>query len=329
MPQGELQELLRRIGVEEAVGVDCSIVPTRHHGLVQVSTTDFFFPLVEDPVLQGRITAANVLSDMYALGVVDVDNVLMLLGACRDMTPEERTIVSSGLMRGFTDAVEAAGSRVTGGQTTQNGWPLVGGVAMSCCSEAEIVRPVGARPGDVLVLTKPLGTQLAGNLYQWRRTNVAQCEQLAANGVCSREDAMRAFDLAVASMCRLNRNGARAMHRHGAHCATDVTGFGILGHATNLAAHQTEKVDFVLRALPVIARMHAVNAVRNFKLTEGRSAETSGGLLVALPADRVDAFIADLREADGTNTWVVGEVVAGSGTARMADDLEWIEVTEL
>lgn len=110
---------------------------------------------------------------------------------------------------------------------------------------------------------------------------------------------------------RLNRNGAALMHKYNAHCATDVTGFGILGHAKNLASNQKRlDLQFQLDTLPVLRFMLAVDASAQclFKLAAGYSAETSGGLLVALPAAAVEPFMAELQQLDGQPAWVVGRV---------------------
>lgn len=298
--------------------MDCSVVSTRFPGVLCISTTDFFYPLVEDPYAQGRIAAANVLSDLYSNGVVEVDTMLMLLAVSSDMAAEERDVVTAAMIKGFNDACLSAGTSVTGGQTVSNPWPILGGVATALVREEEIVRPEGAQPGDVLVLTKPLGTQVCVNVWQWRPSvsagggaglpgkhwpKLAGCMDVAAAG--------EAFDVATESMQRLNRAGARLMHVHGARACTDVTGFGLLGHARNLATHSARPLHLHIHTLPVIQGMAAVDDALGgmFKLRAGLSAETSGGLLVALPSlAAAEAFIADLREADGAPAWVVGEV---------------------
>ena len=128
---------------------------------------------------QGKITCANVLSDLYALGVVDCDNMLMLLAASRKLSDKENDIVLKLIMKGFNgyiylfqltwciDTAKEAETEVTGGQTVNNEWLLMGGVAISMCSEKEFIMPVNAVPGDVIVLTKPLGTQVAVLMYSW------------------------------------------------------------------------------------------------------------------------------------------------------------------
>ena len=293
--------------------MDCSIVPLEGRpGLWLVSTTDFFYPLVEDPRLQGRIACANVLSDLYSLGVTRCDSMLMTLAASRDMSPEARHIVTKEMIRGFSEAAAEAGTRVTGGQTVLNPWPIVGGIAMAVCAEEDMVRPVNARPGSVLVLTKPLGTQLAVNGHQWLHQPERWAEKQLASGLTAAE-VMRAYALACRSMARLNRSAARLMHAHGALGATDVTGFGLLGHAANLAENQLRRdLVFRLTHLPVLRGMMRLDAVAPavFRLAEGRSAETSGGLLVALPDEAAALrYLADYRRAEQCEDgWIVGRV---------------------
>ena len=106
-------------------------------GLHCISTTDFFYPLVEDPYMQGRLACANVVSDVYAMGIDRIDNILMILGISLQMSDSEREIVTREIMRGFNDCAEEAGSMVTGGQSVMNPWPIIGGTAIVMCDESE------------------------------------------------------------------------------------------------------------------------------------------------------------------------------------------------
>lgn len=172
MPQDKLLFYLQGVSNDlkpnETPGLDDSVVKTKYPGLYQISTTDFFYPLVEEPKLQGRIAACNVLSDLYAMAVTEIDTVLMLFASSLDMAPEERDIVAQQMIAGFNETCAEAGTNVTGGQTVLNPWPIIGGVAMSLRHESEFVWPYGIKAGDVMVLTKPLGTQVAVNVWQWR-----------------------------------------------------------------------------------------------------------------------------------------------------------------
>lgn len=299
----------------ETPGMDCSVVQTRHEGLYLVSTTDFFYPLVEDPYVQGRIACCNVLSDIYAMGVVDVDTMLMILGVSTDMTPNERDVSTTLVIQGFNDCAREANTNVTGGQTVLNPWPISGGVAKALVREDEMIRPIHALPGHKVVLTKPLGTQVAVNLMQWLKSEPAAWDRV--KHVITAEQVRESYSTATESMARLNLEGAKLMHAHGARAGTDVTGFGIKGHAENLASSQTAKVDLVIDTLPLIRGTGEVDAALGnmFKLMAGLSAETSGGLMVCVPAENAQAFV----DASSTPAWIIGEVVEGTGTARIAD----------
>ncbi|KFO80988.1 Selenide, water dikinase 2, partial [Cuculus canorus] len=227
------------------------------------------------PLFQGRIACANVLSDLYAMGITECDNVLMLLSVSQKMSEEERDKVMPLVIRGFRDAAEDAGTSVTGGQTVLNPWLIVGGVATVVCQPNEFVMPDNAVPGDVLVLTKPLGTHVAVSAHQWL-DNPERWNKLKL--VVTREEVELAYQEAMFNMATLNRTAAGLMRAFGAHAATDVTGFGILGHARTLAGQQRQEGAFVIHNLPVIAKMAAVSKAcgSRFALLQGTSPETSG-----------------------------------------------------
>jgi len=311
------------------IALDCSVRKTRQ-GHYCISTTDFFFPLVDSPYLQGRIGAANVLSDLYAEGVEHCDFVLMLLAACRDMDPAERQICTQEMVRGFRDACTEAETSVTGGQTVLNPWPIIGGVATTVVAEGEFVPSDGAQIGDVIVLTKPLGTQIAVNVHQWKHTaNSKHWKQIVDNKIVTEEQAEDMMHAAVCSMARLNRNGGRIMLKYKANAATDVTGFGILGHAQNLTENQSQTdLGMELHTLPLIAGTRAVNdEVLNFRLTVGYSAETSGGLMICMPPDQAQGYMDELEELDGSKSWIIGRVVKDPNRkAIITDDCKFLEV---
>eukprot|EP00457_Paulinella_chromatophora_P008202 gb/GEZN01008231.1/.p1 GENE.gb/GEZN01008231.1/~~gb/GEZN01008231.1/.p1 ORF type:complete len:316 (+),score=42.70 gb/GEZN01008231.1/:187-1134(+) len=312
-------------GIGSGIGMDSSVQPSKKYPEMKVvSTTDFFYPLVEDPYMQGRIACANVLSDMYAMGVQHIDNVLMVLACSLEMEKKERDIVTKEMIKGFDDLCKEAGTQVSGGQSILNPWPIIGGVAKSICKDEDIIMPVGAKVGDVLILTKPLGTQVAVNVFQWVRYKPTLWDKIKT--VITKEEGDVAFVKAQSSMARLNKTGAKLMHKHGAHAGTDITGFGILGHANNLASNQKDAVSFELHSLPIIKGMVAVNTKFDFKLIQGFSAETSGGLLIALPEDKAVQFCKDILAEDGHPAWIVGKVVDGDRTAKIMPNPTIIQV---
>lgn len=340
MPQEELQKLLKGLtdnskrsssGDESefsflGIGLDSCVLPTRHKNIQLVQTTDFFYPLVDDPYIQGRIACANVLSDLYATGVTECDNMLMLLGISNDMSHNERQVATQLVIEGFNDAAKQAGTTVNGGQTVLNPWFIIGGVATSIVKREEVILPDQAVTGDVIVLTKPLGTQVAVNAHQWVDKQTALWDKI--KGTVTEDDVEKAYQASMESMSRLNLNAARLMHKYQAHCSTDVTGFGILGHAANLAENQKANVDLVLHTLPIISKMRLVSDMSgvNFKLLQGYSAETSGGLLVCLPKEQVDGYISELEKLDGSKSWIIGDVVEGNKSASLSKDIKVLEV---
>ncbi|NXB97913.1 SPS1 dikinase, partial [Orthonyx spaldingii] len=214
----------------------------------------------------GRIACANVLSDLYAMGVTECDNVLMLLSVSQRMTEE------------VTGTGDTGGDKRHGGVQGHRGIGTQGvtGIVLACPTlTLPLPRPDSAVPGDVLVLTKPLGTHMAVTAHQWldipERWNKIKL-------VVTREEVELAYQEAVSSMATLNRTAAGLMRAFGAHAATDVTGFGVLGHARALAAQQRLDVAFVIHNLPVIAKMAAVSKACGGRggLLQGTAPETSG-----------------------------------------------------
>jgi len=167
--------------------------------------------------------------------------------------------------------------------------------------------PINAVPGDVIILTKPLGTQVAVNMHQWMFT---ESKWNHVSDILTKDEAIRAYELAIDSMARLNRNGAIMMHKYHAHAATDITGFGILGHARNLAQNQEAAIQFEIHSLPIIRSMkEADERAKIFNLIDGFSAETSGGLFVCLPSEYAESFCKELESIDNCPAWIIGRVV--------------------
>lgn len=313
-------------GIHEiGVGLDCSITILKC-GLALVQTTDFFYPLVDDPYVMGKITCANVLSDLYAIGVTFCDNMLMILGIPEAMDEEDRDAVVPLIIKGFKETAKSVGTSVTGGETNITACCIIGGTATSVCMMDEIVMPDRASVGDVLILTKPLGTQAATMVFTWLN-NPEKLKVL--ENVITKEEAIQAYEKAVKSMTTLNRTAAVLMHEFNAHAATDITGFGLLGHAKNLVRHQINNVSFQIHSIPVISKMVEVNKVLNnqFHLVDGKGIETSGGLLISLPLEHAYSFSKKFNEIEGTNVWIIGDVVEGNRTAVIMEDPKIINVT--
>ncbi|NXE71351.1 SPS1 dikinase, partial [Calcarius ornatus] len=233
----------------------------------------------------GRIACANVLSDLYAMGVTECDNGHGWVTG--DMGRTQGHGRDTGMWGGTRDMRETQGHGGTedmeGTQGHEGTWGHGGDTGMwggawgrgVSHPDPSPCRPDSAVPGDVLVLTKPLGTHMAVTAHQWldmpERWNKIKL-------VVTREEVELAYQEAVASMATLNRTAAGLMRAFGAHAATDVTGFGVLGHARALAEQQRLDVAFVIHNLPIIACMAAVSRACGGRgaLLQGTAPETSG-----------------------------------------------------
>jgi len=277
-----------------------------------VVTTDFFTPVVDDPFDFGRIAAANALSDVYAMGGRPLF-ALNLLAFPRKLLGEG---LAAEIVRGGGAMCREAGIPVLGGHSIDDAEPKFGMVAIGEAHPDRLVTLHGALPGDRLVLTKAIGTGVISTAI---KAGVAEDAVVAA---------------AVASMVTLNRGAAEVMVAHGVRAGTDVTGFGLLGHLRNLlrasglsAELSSASVPLLPCALDLTRAGHIPGGTRR-NLTDLTAdvtwgddvsepvrtlmadAQTSGGLLMAVPADRLEALLEDLRGRVPLAT-VIGELGDG------------------
>ncbi len=277
-------------------------------GPALVQTVDFFTPIVDDPYLYGQIAAANSLSDVYAMGGRPL-TALAIAGFPED-TLDVDTI--RDIFRGGFDALREAGVALLGGHTVRDKEVKFGYAVTGAVDPGRMWTNAGAKAGDVLLLTKPIGTGLVGTAIKFGRVS----EPVVA--------------LAVASMRTLNKAAAEALQDVTVHACTDITGFGLLGHAAEMAAASGVSLELDAAAIPLIEgvlplldgnksgglhsnRAHFAPRVAAFSpLAEARmdlfyDPQTSGGLLVALPADAMDAAL-DGLSARGVTATRVGQV---------------------
>jgi selenide,water dikinase len=282
--------------------------------LALVQTVDFFAPIVDDPYRFGRVAAANALSDVYAMGgePLTAMNIVGFPSAALPLS------VLTEILRGGQDAVHEAGARIVGGHTVIDEELKYGLSVTGRVHPDRILSNANARAGDVLVLTKAIGTGI-----------LATAEK---RGVLAPEHAEALY----VSMSTLNAVASRAAVACGARCATDVTGFGLLGHALHIARASDVRIAFDVAAVPVLngarealvaghtpggARRNAAwvspevdwNDVGDDMRSLLTDPQTSGGLLVALSPDQVDAYRAEVP-----NAVVVGVVDRSDGGARIA-----------
>ena len=275
-------------------------------GRALVQTVDIFAPIVDAPYDWGRIAAANALSDVYAMGATPM-TALQYLAWPRDDLPFD---LAGEVMSGGMDVMAQAGCTVLGGHSIDGPEPHYGFAVTGLADVTQVKTNSGARAGEALVLTKPLGIGIISTAIKHGRCP----EALAAT--------------AIETMAALNQAAGAAATAYNASAVTDVTGFGLLGHLRELcrasgvgASVQYSRVPMIEGVAELLAEgMWAGGSQRNFESLESEidsslqddqlrilvDAQTSGGLLVSLPPEEVDGFLSDLAGAA-----VVGSITAG------------------
>jgi selenide,water dikinase len=276
-----------------------------------VATVDFFTPIVDDPAAWGAIAVANALSDIYAMGASPLFG-LNLVGWPRDLPFD----VLGQVLHGAAEVAGRAGCLILGGHSIDAAEPTFGMAVIGEVHPDRMLTNAGACVGDLLVLTKPLGTGILATALKR--------DALLETGMAD----------AVRSMTTLNDGAARAALKVGVSAATDVTGFGLIGHLTGILEASKVAAEIAFDALPILP--HAKNLASRGVVPGGTQrnleaatnvdwapdlspadryicvdAQTSGGLLLAVPAENEAALLAALKEERTPAAAVIGRVVAG------------------
>ncbi len=268
--------------------------------------------MVNDPFVYGQIAAANALSDVYAMGGTP-KTALNLIGYPDDKDPEMTWLAD--MIRGGEERCRAAGAIIIGGHTVRDSEIKFGYAVTGLIHPKRILSNATARPGDKLVLTKALGTGFVATAHK-----ADECPE-------------EVFKAACASMVQLNDIGKDAMLQAEAHAATDITGFGLAGHAYEMADGSQVTLVIELGQLPLLpgaeklahkpylSRASTTNAayVQPFLHIDGKpdpvrleffyDAQTSGGLLISVAADKAEALVEDLHKRGATSACIIGEVI--------------------
>lgn len=299
-----------------AIGEDSAVIKIRED-LALVKTIDIFTPLVDDGYLQGQITACNVTNDIYAMGVTDITGVLVFEAFPSDMPHK----IAVDLLKGFHDFCQQLKAPIVGGHTIINPWPLLGGCAIGISHPAKIVYSSTAQPGDSLILTKPLGIQPAMALYRMFRDPDISVENVFPN--LPRQQLENLPELAIKAMLISNKPVAEIIQKISINAATDITGFGLVGHAKVMA--ENSKVTISIESLPVLNKAVEVSEILGYGLEKGTAAETAGGLLLSIPPDKLDRFESELKRRK-IPAFHVGKVLSGPGKVRVSDSLEILNI---
>ena len=284
-----------------------------------VATTDFFMPIVDDPVDFGRIAATNAISDIYAMGAKPV-MALAILGMPLGTLP---VTVVRDILRGGASVCTHAGIPVAGGHSIDAPEPIYGLVVIGTCHPNQIKRNNSARAGDVLILTKALGV----GFY----SAALKKSQLDEDGYAE----------LIASTTQLNAIGAKLGENDAVHSMTDVTGFGLLGHTLEMAIGSNMQITISMSELPLLAHSRQLAqqgfvtgaSLRNWSSVEHKvklpsnlpewqkhvltDPQTSGGLLISCPADHAEALLGQIKSAGYLSASVIGTVNKGAGGVRV------------
>ncbi len=288
--------------------------------LALVQSVDFFTPIVDDPYEFGQITAANSLSDIYAVGGRPITALNIVSFPIKELS---RSVLTE-ILRGGIDKVHEAGAVVVGGHSVEDQEPKYGLSVTGVVDPRKFVTNRGARPGDVLILTKPLGTAILATVYKGRLMGKKKKKKV------------------VGIMAELNKDASEAMMRVGVNAATDITGFGLVGHSLEMAEASNVALEIEVKKVPVL--QEAVDFVEMGMIPEGDyanrrfcekkvhiadgipvglldimfDAQTSGGLLISVPEDRAAKLLDLLNQKKSKNYSVaIGHVVDGPPQVRL------------
>lgn len=324
IPPRALEELLKDFPVPSDPRILVDISSHDDAGVYKINdetalviTTDFFPPMVSDGYDFGLVAATNSISDVYAMGGTPLVALnIMMFPSTR--IPME---VYRDILRGGNDKAKEAGISIIGGHTIDDYPPKYGLAVVGTVHPERIITNSGIMAGDELILTKPLGTGIILAGHRLKMTSPGQ------------------LDAAITAMKQLNREGAVLMQKYGVRGATDITGFGLAGHALKMARASGVTIRIDLKQVPLLAGTYDLAeqgcipgaAFRNLDYTEGETrlnanidyslkmiahdAQTSGGLLMAVAPEKVSGLLLELRASGHPEAAVIGKAVTKEAVA--------------
>ena len=322
IPAIQLDEILRSFPLPDDPDILINIDTHDDAGVYRVNdelalvfTTDFFPPVCSDPYEFGQIAAANSVSDIYAMGGNPVIALNIMMFPVAKLPAE----AYRDILKGGADIASLAGVSIIGGHSIDDITPKYGLAVVGYVHPHKIISNAGARPGDILILTKPLGT---GIILAGQRLELTSDDDI---------------DKVISVMKHLNKSGAEVMNRYSIKGATDITGFGLAGHALKMARASDVSITLNLKSLPLISNTYSITdqgcipgaSFRNLEYVEKDSlfeenldynlkmiacdSQTSGGLLMAVPREKSDEVLSELRKNDLTDSNVIGYISEKEG----------------
>ncbi|MBS2967614.1 selenide, water dikinase SelD [Metabacillus sp. KIGAM252] len=315
----DLQEVIRSLppampNPDLLVGLDTSDdagVYRLTDDLAIVQTLDFFTPIVDDPYSFGQVAAANAISDIYAMGGKPLTALNIVAFPIADLDKQ----ILADILRGAGDKLKEAGATLVGGHSIEDKEPKFGLAVTGTVHPDKVRANTGAKPGDKLILTKPIGVGILTSSIK--------------RDLLTEDEVARVTEV----MATLNKTAAETMASYDVHACTDVTGFGLLGHTSEMAKGSKAGIRIAKEAVPILPRVRDLaeqgvipgGTKNNFAHLQGDvtfpngmdqidqyilcDAVTSGGLLISVAGDEADALLKDLQDA-GVEAGMIGEVTA-------------------
>ena len=301
---------------------DAAIVPVPNSDMVQVKSIDIFTPLVDEPELMGEIAACNVTNDVFAMNVPEVSGMLVFLAVNKN-TP---MYISEGILKGIKRFMEQKiSSKVVGGHTIYNEWPLIGGEASGFVDKNKLIRKHGVKKGDKLILTKPIGLQAIMAAYRLQKDSPEMLEQFSANEL---NDSIK---LAINLMTTSNQSVVKTIYTYDdfsfIHAMTDVTGFGLSGHLKEML--QNSGLSAIIETVPSIKFSKNLSEEYGYAFNDCLCSETAGGMLLAIDPSKVEDFSNALSNS-GISNWIVGTIDNKQpNLVRISKNVKHIEIDKV
>ena len=301
---------------------DAAIIPIPNTDMVQIKSLDIFTPIVDEPKIMGEITACNVTNDIFAMNVPEISGMLVFLAIKTD-TPIK---IAEGILEGIKDFMEKKiNSKVVGGHTIYSEWPLMGGEASGFLHKDKVIRKIGAKKGDKLILTKPIGLQAISAAYRLLKDMPEMLEQYSLN------ELKNSIDLAIEMMTTPSQDVIKTIHSYKdfsfVHAMTDISGFGLAGHLQEML--QSSELSAIIETIPSIKFSKELSDELGYDIEGCLCAETAGGMLIAVDQNNVEEF-SNALNSDGNTNWIIGKIdKIQPKLVKVSEKVEYLEITKI
>jgi selenide,water dikinase len=314
---------LKKVGLQKNGDIeDAAIIPIPNSDMVHIKSLDIFTPIVDEPKIMGEITACNVTNDVFAMNVLEISGMLAFLAIKTD-TPIE---IAEGILEGIKYFMERKiNSKVVGGHTIYSEWPLMGGEASGFLHKDKVIRKIGAKKGDKLILTKPIGLQAISAAYRLLKDMPEMLEQYSLN------ELKNSIDLAIEMMTTSSQDVIKTIHSYKdfsfVHAMTDISGFGLAGHLQEML--QSSELSAIIETVPSIKFSKELSDELGYDFEGCLCAETAGGMLIAVDQNNVEEFSNTLN-SNGNKNWIVGKIdKIQPKLVKVSEKVEYLEITKI